>query len=122
LHRVQWYARRIGWHVSTLNTAVKKGLPTPVTCRLEYLTPEGDWTYLATHALLYPDRYADRLSDAGKVGRAVEVGGDQRIWTSDNVPDDPSVLVPTTEGGPVPYKLPHCTECQAAHADGFCLI
>jgi hypothetical protein len=100
----------------------RQGVPAPTICRLEYLTPGGTWEHLATHELLYPERYPERLSSAGKVGRAVEVGGRKRVWTSDNVPDDPSVLVPTTEGGPVPFKLPCCVECKQPHADGLCLL
>lgn len=102
--------------------------PTPTECCLEYLTPAGKWVVLATHQLLYPARYPGRLSQAGKVGRAVEVAPPHRVWVSDNVPADPSVLVPTTEGGPVPYRLPHpsdCPHCTSSHPpplDGSCLL
>lgn len=100
-------------------------------CTLEYLTPTGEWSILATHDLLHPERYPGRLSEAGKVGRAVEVGGQNRIWVSDNVPADPSCLVATTEGGPVPWRLPDpskdaCQHCGVYHPtmpqDGQCLL
>lgn len=110
---------------------MKTGIKHPTLVHLEYLTPSGDWAFLATHNLLYPERYAERLSDAGKVGRAVEVGGQKRVWTSGNVPADPAILVPSTEGGPVPWRLPRpgettCPHCGETHPslpqDGRCLL
>lgn len=94
-----------------------------VETRLEYLCPDGSWQLLGVHPLLHPERYPGRLSSAGKVARAVEVGGQNRIWEPDNIPSDPSILVATTEGGPVPWRLPSCSACGGGvHSEGECLL
>jgi hypothetical protein len=44
-------------------------IPVPRLCRLERLE-NGQWTKVGDYALLYPHRYAERLAEKGKVGRA----------------------------------------------------
>lgn len=100
-----------------------------INCDLEYLTPEGTWEHLSNVDLLYPERYAERLENVGKVGRARETAKRGRIWASANEPSDPSILVPVTDGTPVPWRLPShplpCSDCHSTHpgaGSGECLL
>lgn len=97
-------------------------------CRLEFLTPSG-WTDNGTASLIHPDRYPERLRERGKFGRCTELGDDLRptgrVWVSDDVPADPSILV-KTDVGSIPWALPvECGLCGGLHGmpfDGSCLL
>lgn len=105
-------------------------IPKPHLVRIEYLTPEG-WVHgHAAMNLLSPERYVERLEANGKFGRATE-HGTGRVWVSENVPEDPSILVPSTNNhmpclptSPM-AAAPACVYCEERHAkphDGTCLI
>lgn len=57
--------------------------PVPRLCRLERLNENGTWERVGDHSLLYPHRYAERLADKGKVGRATVL--DDRLQPTDEV-------------------------------------
>lgn len=103
----------------------------PTFCRLEYLSPDG-WVDNGTALLLYPERYPERLAEKRKFGRCTELGDmlkpTGRVWVTDGVPEDPSVLV-RTDNGSIPWALPEpeklCLLCDVVHGgpfDGSCLL
>ena len=105
--------------------------PVPTFVRLEFLTPTG-WVDNGTAALLYPHRYPERLREKGKFGRCTaldeKLKPTGRVWVSDDVPPDPSVLV-RTDNGRIPWALPEparlCLLCSSKHSspfDGSCLL
>lgn len=106
----------------------------PVPTRLEYLTPDG-WVPASAHSfynLLRPEGYPERLRAQGKFGRATVLDENfkptDEVYVADDVPADPSILVPTKEGN-VPWRLPDpkkdCGLCGDEHPlphDGRCLL
>jgi hypothetical protein len=98
-------------------------VPVPQLCQLEYLSRKG-WTDNGKVNLLHPERYVERLTAAGKVGRVVVVSTGE-VFQPDRIPD-PSTLVPTET--PIPRVFdPNrpCTFCGEKHPqphDGSCLI
>lgn len=105
-----------------------KGIPSPTMVRLEYLSPAG-WVDAGTASLLYPERYPERLRANGKFGRCTALDGrlkpTGRVWVSDDVPADPTVLVATETGGVpwmLPTKCPMCLELHGSPFDGSCLL
>lgn len=104
---------------------------TTTLTRLEYLTPEG-WV-VGHHGinLLNPERYALRLADHGKFGRATVLDPDtlkatKEVYITPGVPDDPSVLVPSDTVIPkMPDPAKMCALCDEEHPppyDGSCLL
>lgn len=106
----------------------------PKSVRLEVLTPDG-WVLAGGHAmqsLLHPERYPERLRERGKFGRATLLDDRLRptktVWVADDVPADPSILVPTKEGNGgwrLPDVTKDCGVCGEEHPpphDGRCLL
>lgn len=62
--------------------AVNTTIPVPRLCRLERLK-DGQWEKMGDYSLLYPHRYAERLAEKGKVGRATVL--DDRLQPTDEV-------------------------------------
>lgn len=82
-------------------------IPVPRLCRLERLE-DGQWTKVGDYALLYPHRYAERLAEKGKAGRATVLADD---------------LQPTDEVYTVEVKTcPVCSTLHTAPYDGSCLL
>lgn len=80
----------------------------PKLVRLETLV-DGSWVRGLDVALLYPERYAERLAAKGKVGRAIEL--DDRLQPTGQV----------WGGGAVG----NCSVCEEIHEgpyDGRCLL
>lgn len=105
-----------------------KAIPQPTMVRLETLSPTG-WIDAGIVSLLHPEKYPERLRANGKFGRCTALDArlkpTGRVWVSDDVPADPSVLVATDTGG-VPWMLPvvckHCAELHGSPFDGSCLL
>lgn len=99
-----------------MNTELSDG---PYLCRLEYLTRDGWQTGHKAIMLLHPDKYVERLTDKGKVGRVTILDTGQVIVSPD-VPDPSRMVASDTQ---IPQML--CPHCDAAHRppfDGKCLL
>ena len=71
--------RRNRWEL----LAVSGTIPVARLCRLEKKNEKGEWVRVGDHALLYPHRYAERLSEKGKIGRATVL--DERLQPTGEV-------------------------------------
>lgn len=106
-----------------------KEIRMPTFVKLEYLSPAG-WVDNGKASLLFPERYPERLRAKGKFGRCTALDDrlqpTGRVWVSDDVPEDPAVLVAATDGGGVPWVLPSlcpvCLELHGSPFDGSCLL
>lgn len=98
-------------------------IPVPQLCQLEYLSRKG-WVDNGKVNLLHPERYVERLTIAGKVGRVVVVSTGE-IFQPDHIPDS-STLVPSETRIPRVYSPDQpCALCGEKHPqphDGSCLI
>jgi hypothetical protein len=104
---------------------------TPTLCRLDHWTPQGWQTIAPAVALLFPERYPERLEEKGKFGRAVELGEDLQPTGVEHRPSrlpKRTELVPTDSaawGLPDPNRRGMCRHCDGYHGDPFdgsCLI
>lgn len=104
-------------------------IPVPTLVRIDYLTPAG-WVQGEVQNLLHPERVVERYREKGKFARVTAYDGalkpTGRVWVADDVPEDPSILVPSDTRVP---KLPEpdktCPLCDTEHLkpwDGSCLL
>lgn len=103
-----------------------------VLVQLAYLTKNGWVDNGDPVELLHPEQYPVRMRARKKFGRSTELDADLRptgrVWVSDDVPSDPSVLVGPFDGSRAPH-LPDpsktCLICGDEHHppyDGSCLL
>lgn len=98
-------------------------------CRIEYLTRTG-WTHAGDQNLLHPEAVVPRYREKGKFARVTALDGrlqpTGRVWVADDVPGDPSILVPSDTRVPkLPEPDKQCPHCEAEHPkpwDGGCLL
>lgn len=96
----------------------------PVLCNIQYLSRKG-WVDTGDVALLHPENVVPRYREKGKFVK-VTITANGQVFVADDVPTDPTVLVPSDTRVP---KLPEpdktCPLCETEHLlpwDGTCLL